>query len=86
MADVLAVGVAEEVAVGETEGLALALAVGVGEKVGVGLGLVQSSKFVVHEAPNDGQQYWTEPQYAFVPTLAIVEQLISRGDPPMAIE
>lgn len=75
MALVVALTVADAVAV--LVGVALADAVGVGDKVGVGDGVAHKARLVVQAAPSEGQQYLLEPQSAVVPTLAIVEQLIS---------
>jgi hypothetical protein len=62
----------------------MAVAVAVGSTVGlaVGLGLAQSVRSGVHEAPSEGQQKSCVPQRAIVPTLAIVEQLTLCGASP----
>ena len=74
-ADAVDVGVAEAVAVG------VAVARGVGVIVGVGDGVAHKAKFVVQDAPSDGQQKVNAPHTDFCPTFPTFEQLISCGVP-----
>ena len=82
-ADAVAVldGLADAVAVGDADGVDVFREVT--DEVAVGDGVEQRTKLVVQVAPKDGQQYLLEPQSAIVPTLAIVEQLISLGTSPL---
>lgn len=81
---VVDIAVAVAVAVGDAVAVGVAVALSVG--VGVGVGTAHNVKFVVQEAPRDGQQYDVDPHKTVVPTFAIVEQLYSSGDAPTTTE
>lgn len=84
-ADTVAVldGLTDAVAVGDADDVDVFREVVDEVAVGDGDGVEQRTKLVVQVAPKDGQQYLLEPQSAIVPTLAIVEQLISLGTSPL---